>query len=78
MPLLPEVPELGLPVMVEPPPFEPLLPGGALYAWLPLEKPPLFEAAEPLTDGALFDAATPPPVPELLPAVAYGAGCTLL
>ena len=72
MPLLPElVPTLGLPLNAPPePPF------GALYAWLPLEKPPLLDAAEPLVLGALFDAATPPPVPAVLPEVAYDGGCT--
>src|SRR5215510_2405359 len=68
-------------------PLEPTPP--PLYAWLPLEKPPLPLAAVPppvpllwpvVALGAepmpvdLLLAATPPPVPELLPDVAYGAG----
>src|SRR5215813_8565304 len=44
---------------------------------LPPEMPGLLEPDLPLS-APLEPAATPPPVPELLPDVAYGAGWTLL
>src|SRR5262245_634279 len=72
----------------------PLLPAGGVYAWVPLLNPPLLVAARPLPEPPacplaallapdvieldLFEAATPPPVPEFWPEVAYGDGLTLL